>query len=193
MDKGKNLSIIIPNYKERRLMEVYAQCKNLFSEAEIILQDDLEGKGKGWAMREGVKKSTRKYLCFIDGDMDIHPIEIYKLMREVPEYQIIVGDRVYNASIKRRILSVGYKVLIYLLFGFAVSIDTQSGVKIYRKSTLPTWETDSFAYDIEVIAKAIKQDIPIKQVPVLSQIRETKTFKSVWDTFIETIKVRRRI
>ena len=174
-------------------MEVYATCKNLFPEAEIILQDDLDSKGKGWAIREGVKKSTRKYLCFIDGDMDIHPVEIYKLMREIPEYPIVVGDRVYKASLKRRILSVGYKLLVYLLFGFSISIDTQSGIKIYRKEGLPEWETNSFAYDIEVLAKAIKQGWVIKQVPVLSHIRETKSFKAVWDTFVETVKVKKRI
>lgn len=174
-------------------MEVYAQCKQIFPEAEIILQDDLEGKGKGWAIREGVKKSTRPFICFIDGDLDIHPIEIFKLLHEMGEYDIVIGDRVYKASMSRRILSLGYKLLIYILFGFAFSIDTQSGVKMFNYYALPEWETDSFAFDIEILAKAIKSGYQIKQVPVLSEIRETKSFKSIWETFIETIKVRKRI
>lgn len=193
MDQGANLSIIIPNYKERQLMSVYGQCQLLFPEAEIILQDDLEGRGKGWAMREGVKKSTRDYICFIDGDMDIHPIEIYKLLHEIYQCPIAIGKRIYKASIKRRILSYGYKILIYFLFGFAISIDTQSGVKMYRAYALSEWKTDSFAYDIEILAKAIKVGYPIKQVPVLSEIHETKSLKSIWDTFIETLRVWRRV
>ena len=193
MDTGANLSIVIPNYKERRLMEVYAQCKKIFPNAEIILQDDLFGRGKGWAMREGVKKSTRDLVCFLDGDMDIHPVEIYKLLYEMDDYSVIIGQRVYNASIKRRILSLGYKLLIYFLFGFALSIDTQSGIKMFRKRVLAIWKTDNFAYDIEILAKLIKGGWIIKQVPVLSEIRETKSFKAVWDTFIETIKVWRRV
>ena len=189
MDQGAYLSIVIPNFRERRLMEVYAQCKRIFPKAEIILQDDLEGHGKGWAMREGVKKATRAYVCFIDGDMDIHPVEIYKLLHEIVEYPIVIGDRIYKASIKRRILSMGYKLLIWTLFGFALSIDTQSGVKMYRRRSLPTWKTNSFAYDIEILVKAIRRGYRIKQVPVLSEIRETKSFKAVWDTFVETMKV----
>ena len=174
-------------------MEVYAQCRKFFPKAEIILQDDLEGRGKGWAIREGVKKATRPYVCFIDGDLDIHPVEIHKLLNEIYDYHVIIGNRVYQASIIRRILNLGYKLLIYLLFGFAVSIDTQSGVKLFRYYALPEWETDSFAYDIEILAKVIKLGYPIKQVPVLSEIRKTKSIKSIWETFIETIRVRQRI
>ena len=193
MDRAKDLSIVIPNYRERRLMEVYAHCKNIFPTAEIILQDDLDGRGKGWAMREGVKKATRKNICFIDGDMDIHPIEIYKLLYEISEYPVVIGKRIYKVSIGRRILSVGYKVLIYLLFGFAISIDTQCGVKMFQAEWLPDWETDSFAYDIEILAKAINMGCPIKQVPIYCETRKTKSFKAVWDTFVETIKVRKRV
>ena len=193
MDKGKNLSIVIPNYKERRLMEVYANCKKLFPEAEIILQDDLEGRGKGWAMREGVKKTTRINICFIDGDMDIHPREICKLLDEINEYPVVLGKRTYDVPLTRRILSIGYKILIYILFHFAISIDTQSGVKMYQREWLPSWETDSFAYDIEMLAKLIAVGCQVKQVPVHCVTRKSKSIKAVWVTFIETIRVRRRI
>ena len=193
MDQGKDLSIVIPNYRERRLIEVYAHCKAIFPEAEIILQDDLEGRGKGWAMREGVNKTTRKNICFIDGDMDIHPVEIYKLLQEINAYPIVIGKRVYQVSITRRILSIGYKLLIYFLFGFAISIDTQCGIKMFQREWLPSWETDSFAYDIEILAKAIGIGCEIKQVPVLCVTRKTKSIKAIWHTLIETIKVRTRI
>lgn len=172
-------------------MEVYAQCRLLYPKAEIILQDDLDGKGKGWAIREGVKKSTRNLVCFIDADMDIHPIEIYKLLWEIDDCDIVVGNRVYNATFGRKVLSCGYKLMIRILFGWGLSIDTQSGIKLFRKDKLPTWETNSFAFDIEILYKA--KNCSIKEVPVVSKIRETKTFGSIWETFVETLNVWKRV
>lgn len=193
MDIFSNLSIIIPNHKERRLMEVYACCKKLFPQAQIILSDDLESKGKGYAIREGLKHATGDIICFLDGDMDIHPIELFKLLNEVDEYSIVIGNRFYRASISRRILNLGYKFLLWLLFGFSFSIDTQAGIKVFHRYVLSNWQTDSFAFDIEILAKAIKTGYRVKQVPVISEIRRTKNIKVIWNTFIETIKVRQRI
>jgi len=194
MDQGANLSIIIPNYKERQLMSVYGQCQLLFPKAQIILQDDLEGKGKGWAMREGLKKATKEMVCFLDGDMDIHPNNITRLWA-VEDSCVIIGKRVYKASVYRKIISYGYRFMTRLLFG--LTCDTQSGLKLFNRFILPQWETDGFAYDIEILAKLRKDGWFIKEVPVLCNIIGSKTPKkfmiAIWETFIETLRVWKRV
>ena len=191
MDKGKGLSIIIPNYRERRLMEVYGQCKLIFPEAQVILQDDLNAKGKGWAIREGVKKAKYDIICFIDGDLDIEPKEMEYLISWLPYYEAVIGKRIYNASFQRKICSYGYRLLIRILFG--LTVDTQSGLKLFHKSTLPEWKTDSFAYDVEILAKMKQCDLFIKEIPIKCKITEGKSIKAVWVTFIETLRVWKRL
>ncbi len=194
MDSGANLSIIIPNHKERRLMEVYAQCRKLFPDAQIILQDDLESRGKGWAIREGVKKATRTFVCFIDGDMDILPSNITKLLN-VKHCSAVIGKRLYEASIYRKIISYGYRLLTRTLFG--LNVDTQSGLKLFYKATLPEWETDGFAYDVEILAKLHKKGRYLKEVPISCNITGSKTpkkfIRAIWETLIETLRVWRRV
>lgn len=191
MDKRPTLSIIIPNHKEHRLMSVYGQCKLLYPKAQIILADDIEGRGKGWAMREGLKQAKGDLICFIDGDMDIHPKEIVKLLRYIEHYDIVVGNRVYVSGIPRIICSWTYHRLIKLLFG--LSVDTQSGLKLYRRYTLSTWKTDSFAYDIEILAKAKKWGYRIGQVDIDCEIIGSKTkwrfIRAILETFTETVKI----
>ncbi len=194
MDTGTNLSIIIPNHKERKLMSVYGQCRKLFPQAQIILQDDLESRGKGWAIREGLKKATGDKVCFLDGDMDIHPANIKKLLA-VKGYWVVIGKRYYRASIYRKICSYGYRLITRILFG--LTVDTQSGLKLFYRYILPEWETDGFAYDVEILAKLHKKGIMFKEVPIVCNIQGSKTPKkfmvAILETFIETLRVWKRV
>ena len=187
MDFGANLSIIIPNYRERRLMEVYAYFRRFYPEAQIILADDLEGKGKGWAMREGLKQATGELVCFLDGDMDIMPQEIKKLLRAVKNYDAVVGRRKYQASWPRKTLSWGYHLLIMFLFG--LNLDTQSGLKLFRREVLPTWKTNSFAFDCEILAQMRQKGCLMREAPIKSVIYQSVSIRAVWKTFKETVKV----
>jgi len=190
MDTKPSLSIIIPNHRERKLMSVYAQVKSFFPDAQVILCDDTAGQGKGWAIRNGIRDSKGDLVCFLDGDLDIHPKEIFKLLDEIQYCDIVIGNRVYNAPLSRKILNVGYKMLIRLLFGWSMSIDTQSGIKLFRWGKLPFWHTNSFAFDVEILAKARQAGFNIREIPVESKIRASKSFSAIWCTLVETIKVR---
>ena len=190
MDQKPSLSIVIPNHKERNLMSVYAQVTSMFPDADVILSDDIVGRGKGWAMRRGVRQSAGDLICFLDGDMDIHPKEIFKLLDEIKTCDIVIGNRVYDAPLSRKVLNVGYKVLIRLLFGWSMSIDTQSGIKLFRRGCIPQWFTDSFAFDVEILVKCRDAGFKIREIPVASRIRATKSVGAIWSTLVETIKVR---
>ena len=175
-------------------MEVYANCRKLFPDAQIILQDDLESRGKGWAIREGVKKVVREKVCFLDGDMDIEPYNIKKLLN-VEHCSVVIGKRIYEASVYRKIISYGYKLITRILFG--LNVDTQSGLKLFSTVVLPEWETDGFAYDIEILAILKQRGWIIKEVPISCNITGSKNKKkfirAIWETFIETLRVWKRV
>lgn len=121
-------------------------------------------KGKGYAVRFGMAESQGDIIAFIDSGMDINPNALSMLLEHFEWYEadIIVGSKRHPVSKvdypwQRRILSVGYQFLVWLLFGLKVR-DTQAGMKFFRREVLervlPRLLVKRFAFDVEMLAVA---------------------------------------
>lgn len=129
-------------------------------------------KGKGYAIRFGMAESHGDIVAFIDSGMDINPNSLSMLLEHFNWYRadIIVGSKRHPASKvaypwQRRILSMGYQFLVWLLFGLKVR-DTQVGIKFFRRGVLekvlPRLLVKHFAFDIEILAVA--NDLGFKRI-----------------------------
>lgn len=182
------LSVIIPNFNEPKVEEVEKSIKVLFPEAQVIIGNDWYGVGKGAIIRSMLYYVENDLVCFIDGDMDISPLEIHRLLEKEKDYDIVVATKNWRyLTIRRKILSVGYKCLVYILFG--LKIDTQTGLKLFHRYAIPDWKTDGFAFDVEVLYKAKQNGYTIGQVPITCVIHKQKGLIPIWRTLIETIKI----
>ncbi|MBW7955741.1 glycosyltransferase [Patescibacteria group bacterium] len=123
-----------------------------------------ENRGKGYAVRYGMKEAKGDIVTFIDGGMDIDPLGITMLLEHMRWYNadIIIGSKLHPASIveypiQRKILTYGYYLLVKTLFGLQVR-DTQTGLKAYKRQVLakvlPRLIVKKFAFDIEILAVA---------------------------------------
>lgn len=121
-------------------------------------------KGKGYAVRFGMAESRGDVVGFMDAGMDLNPAGLIMLLEHFEWYNadIIVGSKRHPASKvdypwQRRILSVGYQGLAWLLFGLKVR-DTQVGMKFFKREVLekvlPRLLVKAFAFDIEMLAVA---------------------------------------
>lgn len=121
-------------------------------------------KGKGYAVRFGMAESRGDVIAFIDSGMDLNPNGLSMLLEHFEWYDadIIVGSKRHPASKveypwQRRILSIGYQVLVWLLFGLKIR-DTQVGMKFFRRTVLekvlPRLLVKRFAFDVEMLAVA---------------------------------------
>ncbi|KKQ95752.1 MAG: Glycosyltransferase, group 2 family protein [Candidatus Woesebacteria bacterium GW2011_GWB1_43_14] len=121
-------------------------------------------RGKGYAVRFGMKKAKGELISFLDAGRDIKPAGIMMLLAHMEWYgaDVIVGSKRHPVSKLnypwfRQILSIGYQVGIRILFNLNLR-DTQSGIKIYKrkviKKILPKLKVDRFAMDIEMLALA---------------------------------------
>ena len=133
-------------------------------------------KGKGYAVRFGMAESRGDIIAFIDSGMDLNPNGLSMLLEHFEWYDadIIVGSKRHPASKveypwQRRILSIGYQILVRVLFGFKVR-DTQVGMKFFRREVLekvlPRLLVKHFAFDVEMLVLARKFNFKIKEVPV---------------------------
>lgn len=121
-------------------------------------------KGKGYTVRFGMAESSGDVVGFMDAGMDLNPAGMSLLLEHFEWYNadIIVGSKRHSASKvnypwQRRILSMGYQLLVWLLFGLKVR-DTQVGMKFFKREVLekvlPRLLVKKFAFDVEMLAVA---------------------------------------
>lgn len=146
-----------------RVDKTYETAKKVRSKKIKVYCYD-ENFGKGFAVRFGMAKAKGDLVAFIDSGMDIDPNGISMLLEHMEWYNadIIIGSKRHPASVVdyplvRRIYSVGYQIIVKILFGLNVR-DTQTGLKIYKRKVLekvlPRMLVKKFAFDIELLAVA---------------------------------------
>ncbi|OGE72390.1 hypothetical protein A3H40_04060 [Candidatus Daviesbacteria bacterium RIFCSPLOWO2_02_FULL_38_15] len=121
-------------------------------------------RGKGYAVRYGMGQSKGDIIGFLDAGMDINPNGLAMLIEHFEWYDadIIIGSKRHPVSKidypwQRRILSIGYQILVWILFGLRVR-DTQVGMKFFKREVLekvlPRLLVKHYAFDIEMLTVA---------------------------------------
>ncbi len=168
--------------------------------SKLIVVGYEKNRGKGYAVRFGMVKCKGELISFLDAGMDISPKGIMMLMAHMNWYSadVIVGSKRHPASrvnypFFRHILSIGYHLVVKLLFGLSLT-DTQSGIKIFKREVLekvlPRLLVKRYAMDIEMLAVAKYLGFDrIYEAPIevtfdrdTSRIAWTTVFKMAWDT-----------
>ena len=184
----KNLSIIIPSYNEKLIDLVVFECRLLFPQAQIIVGKDVLGNGKGWANKKSIFFSLGGVIALIDGDMDIHPKMIKRLLPYLDDYDIVVGTKgIKNIPLKRKVITILSRIYIRLLFG--LKVDTQTGIKVFKRYKIPEWFTSGFSFDMELLAKAQRRGIRIVEVPIEAKVSKSKSIKVLFKTLLESLKI----
>lgn len=189
------LSIIIANYNEPNLDKVVNECQDLFPKARIIIGHDRHGVGKGYALLVGLELDKRfipvfeeDIVVFIDGDGDISPRMIKRLLPFLDTYDIVVGRKSKaGMPLSRSILTTLSR--IYIKFMFDQDVDTQTGLKAFKSNKIPEWETKGFTFDIEILCKAKRRGCSILEVPVVANVSDRKTLRQVWLALKESLRI----
>lgn len=175
--------------------------KNKSSKVRIVEYE--KNRGKGHAVRIGMKEAKGDFISFLDAGREISPKGITMLIAHLNWYDadIIVGSKRHPASrvnypFVRKTLSFGYHKLIKIMFGIPVS-DTQSGIKIFKREVveaiLPQLTIDRYAMDIEMLAVAYRKGFKrIYEAPIEVHFDETTStvnWNTVFKMFIDTLVV----
>jgi len=133
--------------------------------------------GKGFAVREGLLASRGELALFSDADLAT-PIELLARLEDkaaegfdvVAASRVVAGARILTPQPARRRLSGWvFRVLVRGL-GLSSIRDTQCGFKLVRRDTvapvLRLVETDGFAFDVELLARAERAGLRVAEVAV---------------------------
>lgn len=141
---------------------------------EVKLIEYSKNKGKGFAVRTGVKSSDAEIQIYTDVDvpyLEESIIEFYKLLSQDKTDVVVAsrGDSYYNSHSRfRRILSKSFRWLNGLLFGLKIK-DTQGGLKGFNskgKAVFLQTKVNRYLFDLEFIQKASKVNLRMTAVDV---------------------------
>ena len=172
---------------------------------KVVCLTYKDNQGKSFAIRVGMNEAKGDYVMFLDAGMEIDPNGISMLLEHMEWYNadIIVGSKRHPASmvnypIMRRIMSVGYYMMVKILFGIKVH-DTQAGIKVFKKPVLekilPRLLEKKFAGDLEMLVVAYTigykriYEAPIKLDYTLSKITSAATMNSIFRIMVDTLAI----
>jgi len=126
----------------------------------------------------------------LDGDGEISARMLLRLLPFLEDFDVVVGSkRITHAPLRRKIMT--HVTRIWFRFLFGVQVDTQTGIKLFRRTALESldwnWESNGFCFDLEIISRLQKKGVKIVEVPIECFIRRQLPFKRIWIMFKESL------
>jgi glycosyltransferase AglD len=139
-------------------------------------------QGRGKTVTDGFLQAQGRVVGFIDVDLEIPAWYIPRAVEAIQAgADAAIGWRVYDLNLKgliRWLASKGYMWLRRQMLGIKLK-DTESGFKFFsREKILPVLKTcqdPHWFWDTEIVARAIKAGLNIREIPVVFIRRQDKT------------------
>ena len=181
------ISVILPCHNEAERQRFMQEVEDTIPQVvQIIGCNDRHSKGKGWAVREALQHATAPYVVFLDGDGDISPKMIRRLLPFIEDHDIVVGVKPISGLWSRRILT--YFSRIYLAILFNIKVDTQTGIKLFKRYAIQEWYSNGFLFDVEILALAKQKGMTMIEVPIETHTANKRMkMSSIWKTLKESV------
>lgn len=196
--------LVVSDGSADKTVDVVQKYKQLVHNLEVI--DNLENKGKGGVVRQGMLAARGKYRVFMDADNSTsldHVEKILPLFEQ--EYHVIIGTRdVKDAegatqAVKQKL----FRIIIGNLGNLLIQLlavpgiwDTQCGFKGFSAKAVqdifPRLRINRWGFDIEILAIAKRLGYKIGMIPVHweNDPRSHVSFMGYLNTFRELFIVR---
>jgi glycosyltransferase involved in cell wall biosynthesis len=145
-------------------------CQN-FKNTHVISYQ--ENKGKGYAIREGMKKTTGDLIVYTDIDFPYTNESFINICEGLKDSDLTIGTRgenyYKNIPSHRALISKLLKFLVKTSLRIPTN-DTQGGLKGIKSSSKAIFletETNRYLFDLEFVCLAAKNKLQIKLIPVI--------------------------
>lgn len=207
VDEGVNAEVILVDDGSRDgTSEVAGTVFERFPEifSTVIRYED--NRGKGYAVRTGLKNATADLAIFSDADLSTPIDEMWKLVEPIRsgEADVTFGSRAIDRTLigahqpwRREQGGKIMNLIIRMLSGLSFS-DTQCGFKAFDmrkfRPLLDVMTIDRFGFDVEFLFVARYHGLPLREIPVRWNNVEGSKVDVIRDTrrmIAELLQIRR--
>ena len=169
-------------------------------DTRVVVVSHRHNQGKGQALITGSEASSGKVVVFLDGDLDLPPEQLGRLLPLLADADVVVGAKKTAMGAGgyprlRRILSRIYAVVTCRLVGLPVT-ESQTGLKLFRRDVLdkvlPEVRIRGYAIDLEILARAHRGGFRLVEAPVEldpSAAESSLRLKMMWDLARDTARL----
>ena len=155
----------------------------------VVTVEGCSQRGKGAAVARGMVTSTARMVGFCDADLATPAEAIEEAVRYLEQgWPVVIGSRkapgaayVEEQSRLRQLGGSGFRMFTRDLAGDIR--DTQCGFKFFdgdlARRLFADLQFGGFAFDVEVLARARHQGVPVKEMPVEWTSKDGSTFRPV--------------
>ena len=207
-----NISVIIPSYNEKNTIQEIirrVQAENIAS--EILVVDDgstdgtrdilksLDGsgliktilheynKGKGAAIRTGIKQAKGDVIIIQDADLEYNPREYKNLLEPIEQglAEVVYGSRFLGAPRRPAMFwhMVANKLLTFMtnILYNNILTDMETGYKVFLREVVRDMplRANRFDFEPEFTAKILKRKVRIFEVPITFNPRDYSEGKKI--------------
>jgi dolichyl-phosphate beta-glucosyltransferase len=175
---------------------------------EIIAERYERHRGKGYAVRKGIQKTSGEYVMFADSGLCVPYDDTLRGLELIKSgaCDIAHGSRKMQGCRIERHQSFYRHILSKMFHWFVIHdmkipaefTDTQCGFKIYKgdvaRHLYGECITDGFTFDIEIIMRAQKEGYKIKEFPIdwtCDRDSRLSPTRSSWEVLSELLTIRR--
>ena len=163
-------------------------------------------RGKGEAVRAGMRASSGAVVAFTDADLAYSPEQLVGLLEEVERgADVVVGDRRHPDSMAvtdpSRLRSAGSRIVAGArwLLRLSPGRDTQCGLKAFSReaalSLAGASVMDRFSMDVEILWLSDRLGLDVRELPVEVVNRQSSSVRVVsdgWELVLDMCRIRTR-
>jgi len=188
---NRKISVIIPAYNEASTIgAIVLKIKSLHPDVEIIVVNDGSvddtaaiakdagahvyshpyNIGNGAAIKSGIRIAGGDILVFMDGDNQHNPEDIAKLLRYIPDYDMVVGSRSNGdqASLGRTFGNTAYNWLASYVAKFYIP-DLTSGFRAIKADIARNFLyllPNTYSYPSTLTLGVLRSGRSVKYMPI---------------------------
>ena len=201
-------TVIIPAYNEEEaIMGILSGLIELYPGFEIIVIDDgstdntynliknldikiirhSSNRGYGASIKAGIRVAKGDLIVTIDSDGQHDPKDILKLLKELGEYDMVVGER-GKKSYEPFWRQAGKKIISWVANFLSRTYipDFNSGLRVYRKDIVLKYihlAPNGFSFSTTMTIAFLREGYNIKYVPIIVSKRSGKSTVNLFDGF----------
>lgn len=182
--------ILVDNGSRDNTQGVIRELKKKNPRIKMVVVE--KNQGYGWGITRGLEKARGRYVGILDGDNQISPRDVLNIFNKMRAERLDICKArriVREDGLKRRMASLGYDMLLSLLF-FRWIRDINSKPKLMKRECYRSLDIASkdWFIDTEIMVKSYGKKYKIGEFPVCFRKRRRGESNVNFNTIGEFLK-----